>query len=164
MAIVGCSAKNNLPQIHTGNTRICPLHRHLRADTLGGGLTKECDGGLEKMRSTIALSAGISSIESAVATLTIMWLAMPTVAGAHPRQLEADTFRLVGSDGTTRVDVAETAFGGANLRILQRDVTRAQLVSGTRDPESVGFNLYDTGGQRRVWLALKQGRAVGTTG
>ena len=52
----------------------------------------------------------------------------------------------------------------ANLRILQKDVTRAQLVSGARNPESVGFNLFDTAGQRRVWLALKQGRVVGTTG
>ena|SRR5436190_2121702 len=116
------------------------------------------------MKSTALLSAGIASIVSVVATLAVIWLALPALAAAEPRHLEADVIRLVGSDGTPRFDVAETAFGGANLRILNKDVTRAQLVSGTRDRDSVGFSLFDTAGQRRVWLALKQGRVVGTSG
>ena len=116
------------------------------------------------MRFTVLLSAAISSIVSVLATLVVVWFALPAIAEAQSREVDAGTLRVIGSDGTTRFDVAETALGGANLRILQKDVTRAQLVSGARDPESVGFNLFDTAGQRRVWLALKQGRVVGTTG
>ena len=55
------------------------------------------------MKSTALLSAGIASIVSVVATLAVIWLALPALAAAEPRHLEADVIRLVGSDGTPTV-------------------------------------------------------------
>ena len=117
------------------------------------------------MARVAVLSALISgSVSVAATTLILAWFVYVTPAGAQVKQVEAGEYRLVGSDGTLRLAAEETRFGGANLRVVQNGANRITIVSGNRDAESSGVNLNDTAGQRRVWIALKQGEHSGETG
>ena len=109
-----------------------------------------------------ALISGV--VSTAATTLVLAWFVYATPAGAQSNRVEAGEFRLVGSDGTVRFIVEETRFGGSSLRVVQNDANRAVLVSGNRDAESSGLNLNDPAGQRRIWIALKQGETSGATG
>ena len=109
--------------------------------------------------------AVISAAVSATVTMVVLgWFVYTTPAGAQVSRVEAGEFRLLGSDGTLRFVVEETRFGGSSLRVVQNEVNRAVIVSGNRDAESSGVNLNDTAGQRRIWIALKQGETSGATG
>jgi hypothetical protein len=113
---------------------------------------------------TLAITAMLASVVSILTTLALTAALQPSGATAQTSRVRAEEFSFVGSDGTDRVVIQETNFGGGVVRVLQGEAARIILTVANRDPESTAINLNDTEGQRRIWLALKQGTASGATG
>ena len=116
------------------------------------------------MKKMLYMTAFIASLVSVITTVAVTSALNPAASNAQASRIRAEAFSFIGGDGGDRVVMQETNYGGGTVRVLQGDAARIILTVANRDPESTAINLNDTEGQRRIWVALKQGTTSGATG